>query len=51
MKTHRLTCHWQAVELHIQLRDGLNTARRCDCWFCARMGSKTKYPSKLMFDL
>lgn len=36
---HRLTCHCGAVELSVTLTDGLNTARRCDCSFCARRGA------------
>lgn len=39
MKTYTLTCHCGAVELLVQLSDGLNTARRCDCSYCARRGS------------
>lgn len=37
--SHRLTCHCGAVELRVTLADGLNTARRCDCSFCARRGA------------
>ena len=32
-------CHCGAVVLDITLLDGLNTARRCDCSFCARRGA------------
>lgn len=39
MKTYTLTCHCGAVELHVRLSDGLNTARRCDCSYCARRGA------------
>lgn len=35
----RLTCHCDAVELAVHLSDGLATARRCDCSFCARRGA------------
>lgn len=35
----RGTCHCGAVELQITLTDGLATARRCDCSFCARRGA------------
>ena len=35
----RATCHCGAVELRVRLSDGLNTARRCDCSFCARRGA------------
>ena len=37
--THRLTCHCGAVELAVDLLDGLTTARRCDCSFCRRRGA------------
>ncbi len=39
MKTYRLTCHCGAVEMAVSLSDGLNTAGRCDCSFCARRGA------------
>lgn len=32
-------CHCGAVVLDITLSDGLATARRCDCSFCARRGA------------
>lgn len=35
----RATCHCGAVELRVRLSDGLATARRCDCSFCARRGA------------
>lgn len=35
----KLTCHCGAVELDVTLSDGLNTARRCDCSYCARRGA------------
>ncbi len=38
-ETHRLTCHCGAVELRVRLSEGLKTARRCDCSFCARRGA------------
>ena len=34
-----LTCHCGAVELHVRLSDGLNTARRCNCSYCRRRGA------------
>ena len=34
-----LTCHCGAVELRVQLAEGLDTARRCDCSFCRRRGT------------
>ena len=39
MKDHKLTCHCGAVELRVDLSDGLNTASRCDCSFCSRRGA------------
>jgi hypothetical protein len=36
---HILTCHCGAVELSVMLSDDLNTARRCDCFFCRRRGA------------
>lgn len=35
----RAVCHCGAVELEVTLSDGLNSARRCDCSFCARRGA------------
>lgn len=35
----KLTCHCGAVKLEVHLKDGLNTARRCDCSFCRRRGA------------
>ncbi len=35
----RLTCHCEAVELRLHLKDGLRTAQRCDCSFCRRRGA------------
>jgi hypothetical protein len=39
--THALkaTCHCGAVELRVTLSEGLASARRCDCSFCARRGA------------
>ena len=37
--SRKLTCHCGAVELEVDLLDGLNTARRCDCSFCRRRGA------------
>ncbi|WP_422072547.1 GFA family protein [Tranquillimonas rosea] len=39
MNTVRVTCHCGAIELSVRLSDGLNTARRCDCSYCARRGA------------
>ena len=33
------SCHCGAVVLEITLTDGMKTARRCDCSFCARRGA------------
>lgn len=35
----KATCHCGAVELSVTLSNGLATARRCDCSFCARRGA------------
>lgn len=35
----RGSCHCGAVVLEVTLVDGLATARRCDCSFCARRGA------------
>ncbi len=35
----RGTCHCGAVVLEVALSDGLRSARRCDCSFCARRGA------------
>ncbi|KGB83497.1 aldehyde-activating protein [Rhodovulum sp. NI22] len=37
--TQKLTCHCGAIELKVELSDGLNTARRCDCSYCRRRGA------------
>jgi len=34
--TVKLTCHCGTVELRVQLKDGLKTARHCDCSMCRR---------------
>ncbi|MCP5086518.1 MAG: GFA family protein [Rhodobacteraceae bacterium] len=38
-KDHKATCHCGAVELRVDLSDGLNTVQRCDCSFCRRRGA------------
>jgi len=38
MTDTKASCHCGAVELQINLTDGLNTARRCDCSFCRMRG-------------
>ncbi|MEY8880671.1 GFA family protein [Donghicola sp. XS_ASV15] len=35
----RARCHCGAVRFTVQLTNGLNTARRCDCSFCAMRGA------------
>jgi hypothetical protein len=32
-------CHCGAVRFHVQLTDGLHSARRCDCSFCRMRGA------------
>lgn len=32
-------CHCSAVRLRLRLKDGLHTARRCDCSFCRMRGA------------
>ena len=39
MTAHRLSCHCGGVVMNVRLSDGLNTALRCDCSFCARRGA------------
>lgn len=36
---HQLTCHCGAVELEIQLPDGIVDPRRCNCSICRRKGA------------
>jgi hypothetical protein len=36
---HRATCHCGAVELELELPDGLIDVRRCDCSLCRRRGA------------
>ncbi len=35
----QVTCHCGGVELRVLLKDGLTTARRCDCSLCRRRGA------------
>ena len=35
----RLSCHCGALVLAVDLKDGLRSARRCDCSFCRRRGA------------
>ena len=36
---HRLICHCEAVEIELDLPDGVVDARRCDCSLCRRRGA------------
>jgi len=36
---HRATCHCGAVELELDLPDGIVSPRRCDCSICRRKGA------------
>ena len=36
---HRATCHCGAVELELDLPDGIVDPRRCDCSLCRRKGA------------
>lgn len=36
---HRATCHCGAVELEIDLPDGISIPRRCNCSICRRKGA------------
>lgn len=36
---HRASCHCGAVELELELPDGLIDLRRCDCSLCRRRGA------------
>ena len=38
-KYHKLTCHCESVELELNLPDGLEDPRRCDCSMCRRRGA------------
>jgi len=38
-QTWRATCHCGAVELAVELPEGLASATRCDCSFCRRRGA------------
>lgn len=36
---HRASCHCGAVQLELQLPDGIVDPRRCDCSYCRRRGT------------
>ena len=36
---HKLTCHCGSVELELNLPNGLENPRRCDCSMCKRRGT------------
>lgn len=38
-KQHKLVCHCGAVEMLLDLHDGLQDVRRCDCSLCRRRGA------------
>lgn len=38
---HKSTCHCGKVELELDLPDGLEDMRRCDCSMCSRRGTIT----------
>jgi len=40
-KKHTASCHCKAVELQLDLPDGLINIRRCDCSMCRRRGAIT----------
>lgn len=37
--THKSTCHCGAVEMELDLPNGLENLRRCDCSLCRRRGA------------
>ena len=39
LPNHRATCHCGAVELELDLPDGIVNPRRCDCSICRRKGA------------
>jgi len=39
MTTHQATCHCGAVRLELDLPDGLQNLRRCNCSLCKRKGA------------
>jgi len=39
MSKHKLTCHCGAVEISLELPNGLGPARRCNCSICGRRGA------------
>lgn len=39
LKIHRATCHCGAVELLLELPNGIEDPRRCDCSICRRKGA------------
>ena len=38
-KLHKLTCHCGRVEIQLDLPNGLEDVRRCDCSLCRRRGA------------
>lgn len=39
MKVHQASCHCRAVKLEIQLPNGIQDPKRCNCSFCRRRGT------------
>lgn len=39
LKQHKLSCHCGAVEMQLDLPNGLEDIRRCDCSLCRRRGA------------
>ena len=39
MSIHEAACHCGAVKFRVHLPEGLQSARRCDCSFCAMRGA------------
>ncbi|MBS9726823.1 GFA family protein [Stutzerimonas stutzeri] len=48
---HRATCHCGAVELLLDLPDGIVDPRRCDCSMCRRRGSLLWFAPREAFQL
>ena len=42
----KLTCHCGAVEIQVNLKDGLTNLKRCNCSMCKRKGAILKNVSK-----
>ena len=42
----KLTCHCGAIEIEINLKDGLTNLKRCNCSMCKRKGAILKNINK-----